>query len=372
MQKIIFYIGILLLTLVSKVYAQEGTFEEKAKAIATRIEIITNEEKKALKAEVEQIEVQLNEGLLSKEEADSLKLKAAERRAANIEQKVAIEEAKLQQLIQDKVDGKYTTVKNEKRMEVTQKDSILIKGKKYEVTYQVTDSTHVITDFKRIFKRDSLYVEKRTTSQFVIAFGLNNVVTDGAVANSDFGYMRSMFSEIGITWRTNLLKDRKVLNVKYGLTFVYNQLHATDNRYFVDNGDQTVLEIFPVDLKDRKTYFKNVFMTVPLHLEFDFSKVKEKNNRKFYASHTGFRLGIGGFVGYNINSKQFLNYNEESYDIRTRQKGNWNVPDWNYGLSTYIGYRQTSIYVKYDLNPIFKNNTTDQNNISLGVRFDFN
>ena len=36
------------------------------------------------------------------------------------------------------------------------------------------------------------------------------------------------------------------------------------------------------------------------------------------------------------------------------------------------GYKATSLYLKYDLNPLFENNTIDQNNISLGIRFDFN
>jgi hypothetical protein len=30
------------------------------------------------------------------------------------------------------------------------------------------------------------------------------------------------------------------------------------------------------------------------------------------------------------------------------------------------------LYLKYDLNPMFKDNAIKQNNISLGVRFDFN
>jgi hypothetical protein len=33
-------------------------------------------------------------------------------------------------------------------------------------------------------------------------------------------------------------------------------------------------------------------------------------------------------------------------------------------------YKTTSLYLKYDLNPL--NNTIKQNNASLGVRFDFN
>lgn len=41
----------------------------------------------------------------------------------------------------------------------------------------------------------------------------------------------------------------------------------------------------------------------------------------------------------------------------------------NYGLSTYLGYKSTSFYVKYDLNPLFID--TETRNISLGICFDF-
>ena len=73
-----------------------------------------------------------------------------------------------------------------------------------------------------------------------------------------------------------------------------------------------------------------------------------------------------------IKTKQILKYEIDDTKVKDKQKGDFNMSNYIYGLSAYIGYRQTSIYVKYDLNPVFKNNAVDQNNISLGVRFDFN
>ena len=88
MQKIIIYTGILLLTLVTKVIAQEKTFEQRASEIANKIETITTEEKKALKLEIEAFDKQVTDGKISKEKAEELKRKMAEERAAIIEQKV--------------------------------------------------------------------------------------------------------------------------------------------------------------------------------------------------------------------------------------------------------------------------------------------
>jgi hypothetical protein len=149
-------------------------------------------------------------------------------------------------------------------------------------------------------------------------------------------------------------------------------LQATDNRIFADINNQTVLVPFYTDLRPNRTYFKNVYFVVPMHLEFDFSKTTTVDDKKVFKSHKGARFGIGGFVGVNTNSKQFIGYKQNGYKISEKQQGDFNVNDITYGLSTYIGYKQTSLYLKYDLNPVFENNTVDQNNISLGIRFDWN
>ena len=350
MQKIILYTIVVVFSLLTKAVAQEKTFEQQAKEIASNIEMITTEEKNALKREVEAIDFQVKEGKITADNAKELKLKIAEERAKNIETKVAIEEAKLAQLVQDKVDGKIV----DPETTINRKHSISFPGG------------------YRNGKKDVNNEEKRTTSQFVFATGFNNLVTNGAVANSDFGYIRSGFWEWGITLNTRLLQNSNLLHLKYGLGFQYNILHATDNRIFVDTGSETVLETYPINLKDNFTYFKNVYFVLPVHLEFDFSKTEEKDGKKIFKSHQGFRFGLGGFAGVNTNSKQFIRYENEGRKIKERQKGDFNVSDFNYGLSAYLGYGQTSLYVKYDLNPMFKNNNIDQNNVSLGLRFDFN
>lgn len=344
MKNLIVHLSIALCLFAGKAMAQ-NSFEVQARLIANEIEAITKEEKAALKLEVESVNKQLDAGAITKEQADEKKLKLAESRAKSIETRVAAQQEKLNQLVKDKVDGK-----------ITERDSS-------HTYYWKFDNTR---------HNRELNGETRTTSQLVLATGVNNLVTNGAVANSDFGYLRSVFYEWGVTYNTRIFKDNGLLHFKYGITGVYNILSATDNRYFVVDGDQTALETFPENLRKRDTYFKNVFITVPLHLEFDFSKTEIRNDQKYFKSHNGFRFGIGGFVGYNTNSKQFLSYEVDNYRIKEKQKGNWNISDWNYGLSTYVGWKETSLYLKYDLNPMFKDNAVKQNNVSLGIRFDLN
>ncbi|MDI9257800.1 hypothetical protein [Flavobacterium sedimenticola] len=340
MKNFIIYASLLLSLLAGKLSAQE-TFEAKARAIADKIENITKEEKAALKTEIESVNKELEAGTITKDQADEKKLQFAEIRSKNIETRVGQAQDELKELVKQKVDGKIKQSKN---------NYISI-----------------------IIKNDSIRKnrgERRTTSQFVFAAGVNNLVTDGSVANSDFRYWGSHFYEWGFTSNTRLFKNDNLLHLKYGLSVMYNNLRPTDNRLFVVNGNQTNLETSPVNLKDSR--LRNVFVTLPVHLEFDFTKSKSKDGKKIFRTHESVRFGIGGYAGFRVKSKQKYCYELDGHDYSVKEKGDFNVNDFIYGVSTYIGYKETSLYLKYDLNPMFQDNAIKQNNISLGIRFDLN
>ena len=350
MKRVVLYLGIMVLATLSKTYGQE-TFEQKAKGIAYRIEKITKEEKAVLKQQIELVNTELEKGTIDRNQADEKKLKLAEETASKIETRVAIEELKLTELVKEKVEGRIATLDTTK-----QYGKMYGKGIKVRVG-GIGDTTKV--------------AEKRTTSQLVFAAGVNNLVTNKAVAHSDFRYMGSHFYELGWSYNTRILKDNNLLHFKYGWSLQYNNLRPTNNRYFVKNGNQTNLQSSGIILQDSR--FRNVNLVVPMYLEFDFSDKNDSKGRTFYETHKSVRLGLGGFAGVNLKSKQILKY-EDTFgdDVTSKSKGSYNINDFVYGLGAYIGYKETSLYVKYDLNPLFKNNTIDQNNISLGLRFDFN
>ncbi len=344
MRNFTFYLAGILILFLTQVYGQE-TFESRAKNIAFKIESITKEEKLALKDEVEAVNVELEKKQITKEQADEKKAKLAVVRAKNIETRVAEMQVQLNDLVQEKVDGK-----------IKEEDST----RRYTFTFP---NMKVKDKFKN--------GESRTTSQFVFAFGLNNLATNKAVANSDYRYWGSHFYEWGVTWNTRILKNNNLLHAKYGMSLMYNNLRPTENRYFVENGNQTNLEVSATHLNDSR--FRNVYLVVPMHLEFDFSKKTQKDDKTIFRTHQSFRVGLGGYVGGNIKSKQILCYEDENgNDVRQKTKGDYNVNDFIYGASAYIGYKELSLYAKYDLSPLFRNNAVDQNNVSLGLRFDFN
>jgi hypothetical protein len=375
MQKIILYTIFIVVSFLSKVVAQEKTFEKQVKEIASNIELITTKEKTNLKIEVEGIDQQVKEGKITLEKGKELKQRVAEECAKNIENKVTIEEAKLAQLIQDKVDGKITV--SEEKLKKGGTTIILGSNRNDSIGKNKTEIN--ITTMK-VYRGEQNKIErksKRTTSQFVFAMGLNNAIPENDnIENSDFRVWGSHFYEWGVTYNTRIFKKHNLLHAKYGLSVMYNNLRPKDNRYFVKNGDQTYLATSTFNLEESR--LRNVYLTAPFHLEFDFSpkKYSKDGTTSYFRTHESVRLGIGGYAGVRVKSKQLLHYEVDGDKEKNKQKGDFNVSDFNYGLSTYIGYRATSLYLKYDLNPMFKKNSNINqvplNNVSFGIRWDFN
>ncbi len=338
------YLAGFLCLFLTKVFAQE-TFESRAKIIASKIESITKDEKASLKLEVEAVNQELEKGLITKEQADEKKMKLASERAKTIEFKVTQAQEELKDLVQQKVDGKI------KEQDTTRRYSFSFPNMKVK---------------DKLDKR-----EKRTTSQFVFAIGFNNLVTNNAVANSNFKYLGSHFYEWGLSYNSRILKNNNLLHAKYGMSLMYNNLRPTDNRFYVVDGKQTNHAVSGINLEDSR--FRNVYLVVPAHLEFDFTKKEIKDDKTIFKTHESFRMGFGGYAGVNVKSKQILCFEDATgNDVTQKTKGDFNVNDFIYGVSAYIGYDEVSLYAKYDLNPVFQNNAVDQKNISLGIRFDFN
>lgn len=347
MRAITFYVMALLCFITTRLNAQE-TFQERANAIANTIEQINKQEKDSLKAEVERVNELLDNKSITTEEAEQRKKEFAEARARNIENRIAAEEEKLTALVKDKAEGKFEGNKS----------------RRFSFSY---DNTRTDNDTTPVVNK---YLYRRTTSQLVFALGANRLVTDGIIDNDNFK-ARSDFYEWGVTLNTRLFKNNNLLHLKYGLSLQYNNLRPENDRVFAVDGNKTILQDSDLNLKVSR--FRYVNLVIPAHVEFDFTKKQVNGDKTYFPTHESFRVGLGGYAGINVKEKQIIKYNDANDNFtKSRTRGDFNVNDFTYGLSAYVGYGEFSLYAKYDLQPIFANNDIDQNNLSLGIRFDFN
>lgn len=308
---------------------------------------IAMQERNLLKSEVEVINQQLEKREITKEKADALKQEAAKKRALNIESRLAMIDHQIDLLMRN--DESYQTYGNTKSdvlASFSKKNGLYIKSSNKPVEYDI-----------------------RTGNQFLFAIGFNNTLIDGqSIDDSPYKIGGSGFVELGWLWNTRLLKNSNFVRVNYGLSLQWNKLSIKDNLYFVDHGNETTLEEFPLDLK--KSKFRTTSLVVPLHFEFGPSKKETYDDRIRYYTANQFKIGLGGFAGVNLSTLQKLKYRENGSNQKDKLKNDYNTSNFVYGLSGYIGVGDFSVYAKYNLNELFKDQVTPQHNISLGLRWD--
>ena len=353
-------VGILIFFMAQGLSAQT-TVEKQIDSLRQQKERVIAMEKDALKKEVEEIVQRQKRGEISLEEAREMKQEVAKKRALNIENKLAILDNTIALL--DRNDGE-SLKDSESSSDIS----------KIEIGFGAKDPNNDVLFGVKYWdgnkKRPVIY-DRRTYSDLVVAVGINNAIIDGqSLSDSPYELGGSRFFEIGVGWRTRVFKNSNFLRVGYGFSLQYNGLKPKDNQYFVANGSETVLEPFDTDLRKSKLRVDN--FVIPLYLEFGPSKVTRSETKIRYSLRNQFRIGIGGYGGFNFRTMQKLKYNRNGESVKDKLKRGYNTNDLVYGLSAYMGIDGILLYAKYDLNPLFKDAAIEQRNISFGLRFDLN
>lgn len=318
----------------------------KIKELKELKERVKEEEREFLKTEVEYINERLQKGLITETEAEQLKKEAAKKHALNIENRIAI------------IDNKMALLERNEVYYDDVEDGQLRFGL----------NIGKFSGFSVARSGKPKKYDKRTTSDFVWAMGFNNAIGDGQKIGDEYNFLNSGFVELGVAWKTRLLKESNFVRVKYGLSFQWNKLTPKNDRYFVQNDKVTTLEPFPAELKESE--FRITNLVVPIHFEFGPSKKVERKDYFRYSTSRHFKVGIGGYAGFNIGTQQKIRYEENGDRVKEKIRRSYNATPFVYGLSAYVGYGTLGVYAKYDLNPIFENQAFDQHNLSIGFRFD--
>jgi hypothetical protein len=347
MQTITKYLVVLILSLsITQVLAQETkpSNKQKIENLQNVKQTIKNEERELLKAEVEAINQRLDKGEISQAGANRLKKEAAKKHALNIENKITIVDNKIALL--ERNNYKLDSGKENRFGILISNKVFSVKGNKKPIKYDI-----------------------RTSNDFLFAIGFNNAIIEGEnLDDSPYKLGGSGFVELGWNWKTRVFKNSNWLRIKYGFSFHWNKLNPKDNKYFVQNGGMTSIEKFSTNLK--KSKFRTTSLVFPLYFEFGPSRKLERKNRVRYINNNKFKIGVGGYAGFNIGTKQKLKYINDGEKVKDKLKGGYNTNSFVYGLGGYIGIDDTALYIKYDLSPIFKDQAIKQNNISVGLRFD--
>jgi hypothetical protein len=328
--------------------------ENSLKQLHDEKDNIAVNEKALLKSELERINKLVTDGKLAPDEAQKQKEQAAKTAALNIDNKTAIID---NQIALAERDQNYTFKPNngsELRFGI---------GNAYD------DNGSVLIGYDFKSGRTKPRYDKRTYSDVVVAYGFNNTVTTGlAFKDSPYKWMKSGYGELGYTVRWRVLKNSNALRLAYGISWQFNNLTLSGDRYFVDHNGQTTAEPFPHKLKDQNLTIAN--LVAPVYLEFGKSKKVEYADHFRYEIDDYLKAGIGGYIGMKTNVWQDLKYNANNSKNTDRFYQDYNASNFVYGVAAYVGNGPLSLYLRYDLNPVFKNAVAKQHMVSLSLRFD--
>jgi len=212
-------------------------------------------------------------------------------------------------------------------------------------------------------ERDSIRVAeehyKPTRFNFDIDLGLNNFVNSDIDNLVDLKPLGSRYVSLNLHLNSQIGGRKSPLHLVSGLEFSFNNYMFDDN-VIVQNIDNYTYFSNTSEINYEKSKLTHSAVNIPLMPVLQFKRENGKD---------GFIIGAGGFVGYGLGSHVKLKYDESGKTQKDKIRDNYNLSDFQYGLEGVVGYGSVNLFVKYNMNDLFKDNRGPQVNvISFGLR----
>lgn len=318
---------------------------------ASKSRIITNLEEEHrlyvsdIKTELKEYVVRLNKSIADRDleqgKADQLKTEYAE----NIALQIAAH--------RKKIDGEIEFTKV--RTSISSDD---IGGSSIEISTEKGIEIN-IADFRK--KKKEIF----TTSGFTLGVGFNFMDGVGLGIN-DFSYENNNYFSLGYQRQTAVSENHK-WRVNYGVAYQSQKTELNGNRIFSPHTDNTQVVGIGFDVKDAK--FRQDQLVFPFQLEYGGNSKKEyEDGRIRYNQWNNWKVGIGGFVGFNMSSRLKLRYEENGRDIKQATVNAFDTNPFVYGVDAYVGRDNFTFFGRMNLNNVFKSDSVDAQYVSFGIR----
>lgn len=237
----------------------------------------------------------------------------------------------------------------EVRVERGEKDDIIINEEGIEVEVEVevggTDSTK-----EEKVGGDSPEPEELKdvrTRYFLLEMGVNGYHRNGSITTPigypglELNYSKSVQVSLDLfRQRLNLIGHH--VNLEYGMGLSFNDYRFSQD--VIPVARQTELTFTPLDEPVKKAKLTATYLEVPLLLNFE-SKPEDLEE--------SFRLSAGAFGGFLLGAR--TKYKTVT-GRKVKERDDFNLSTFRYGLTGSIGYGWFNLYVDYALNEMFKDN----------------
>lgn len=134
------------------------------------------------------------------------------------------------------------------------------------------------------------------------------------------------------------------LGINTGLGFTWQDFVFSDTLSLVNIEGDSISGVSSLPLKYEKNKLKTGYVKVPLLLEINTSKKKEKN----------FHIAAGVIGGWNYRSVLKQQYKVDGDKIKSKIKGDYNVNPWSLEATTRVGYGNLTLFASASLTSLFE------------------
>lgn len=221
-------------------------------------------------------------------------------------------------------------------------------------------------------KNKHRYYGRGSRHSFNFDLGTNNYLSDGEFPEANEPYAvrpwGSWYVAINSVQRSRLANK---FFLEWGVGISWYNFKFEDSRTFITKTDDGLdFEIDQRDASFRKSKLTASYINVSLIPMLDFGGYNRK--ARLWDSHgSNFRIGIGPYAGYRIGSHTKVKYKEDGDMEKDKDRDNFYLNNFRYGVRLQLGIRSTDFFFNYDLNELFTNKETNPklNAISFGVIF---
>lgn len=236
-------------------------------------------------------------------------------------------------------------------------------GSRYE---DYDDSDYVRVNRGRSGRRGS-----GTYGTFEMELGMNNWLEDGSFPdNNNAAYAvkpwGSWYVAVGGAYHTRIVGP---LKLKWGgnMSWYNWKMENTSVRITKTDTETTFVEDPTINGKKSKLAATYINASLMPMLEFGSGGRDNSWNWSKYRNR-GFRIGAGMYAGYRIDSWTKIKYSDNGDNKKDKDKGNYYLNNFRYGVKAQVGFRGMDLFFNYDLNDVF---ATDRGPQLQAISFGF-
>ncbi|MEO1052447.1 MAG: hypothetical protein AAFX87_17580 [Bacteroidota bacterium] len=213
---------------------------------------------------------------------------------------------------------------------------------------------------------------KRTRHSFNFELGTNNYLSNGQFPdeNNELFAVRPWGSWYAGFTSMNRTQVAGVFFLDWGWSLHwYNFKFQEDNTRIRETDTGVVFELDQTDVNAIKSKLKASYISFVMVPMLDFGRSSNRGKNRFWSgSNRGLRIGAGGYTGYRIASTSKFVFNDGDGRERDKDRDNFFLNNFRYGVRLQLGYRDFDFFVNYDLNELFaEGRGPELNAISFGI-----